>query len=103
MQLQLNCYSQETAIEDLEARAEHDVALHEGPPDASLLVMCGARGEQLYSNEGVESDVLRKVWGQNVPTVGFFAGGEIGPVGLKTYLHGYTTCCLMVRGSNAPS
>jgi small ligand-binding sensory domain FIST len=25
-----------------------------------------------------------------LPVAGFFAGGEIGPVGGKNYLHGYT-------------
>jgi len=98
MQLQLHCHSPEQALAELRARAEHDVERHGGrPPGAAIIVSCGARGSQLYGEEGVESRTLRSVWGCDVPTAGFFAGGELGPVGLKTYMHGYTTSCLMLR------
>ncbi|OLQ08431.1 hypothetical protein AK812_SmicGene8091 [Symbiodinium microadriaticum] len=86
------------ALSDPRARAETDMALHEGrPPDAAVLVFCGARGVSFYQEEGVESAILREVWGRDVPAVGFFAGGEFGPVGLRTYLHSYTTSCLFLR------
>merc|ERR1719401_769131 len=98
MELQLHCYNPEHALADLRTRAEHDKAVNGGaPPDAALLVCCGARGAQLHGREGVESGVLREVWGRDVPTVGFFAGGEFGPVGFKSYMHGYTTSCLLLR------
>mmetsp|Transcript_86333 Transcript_86333/g.241605 ORF Transcript_86333/g.241605 Transcript_86333/m.241605 type:complete len:100 (+) Transcript_86333:2-301(+) len=99
MQLQLHCYNRDLALQELRSRAEHDMALHGGrPPDAAVIISCGARGVSLYGEEGVESRVLREVWGSDVPTVGIFAGGEFGPVGLKTYLHGFTTSCLLMRG-----
>merc|ERR1719401_722441 len=98
MKLQLHCYNSTLALEELRARAEHDMAMHGGrPPDAAVVVSCGARGLSLHGKENVESSVLREVWGRDVPTAGIFAGGEIGPVGLKTYLHWYTTCCLVLR------
>eukprot|EP00434_Breviolum_minutum_P033341 symbB.v1.2.029501.t1/scaffold3238.1/size60479/2 len=98
MQLQLQCFSPEHALKDLRSRAETDMALNDGrPPDAAVIVSCGARGLELYGSEGVESAIFREVWGCDVPTVGFFAGGEFGPVGLRTYVHGYTTSCLMIR------
>lgn len=100
MRMQLHCFSKQHALENLRTRAEHDMALHGSPPDAAVIVSCGARGSQLYGKEGVESGVLRDVWGKDVPTVGFFAGGEIGPVGLRTYVHGYTTSCLMFRSGS---
>jgi len=100
MQMQLHCFSPSHALGELQTRAEHDMAMHGGvPPDAAIMIACGARGMQLHAMEGVESRALREVWGQDVPTVGFFAGGEIGPVGLKTYLHGFTTSCLMLRAA----
>jgi len=104
MQFQLHCFSPEHALVELRSRAETDMALHNGePPDAAVIISCGARGVQLYGEEGVESRVLRETWGRDVPTVGIFAGAEIGPVGLKTYLHGYTTSILMLRFGGAPS
>jgi len=98
MRFQLHCMNKDLALEDLRMRAGHDVMAHNfSPPDAAVVISCGARGTQLYGAEGVESETLRRAWGQDVPTVGFFAGGEIGPVGRSTYMHGFTTSCLMMR------
>lgn len=98
MKLQLQCFSPEHALKDLRSRVETDMALHNGrPPKAAVIISCGARGVALYGSEGVESAIFREVWGCDVPTVGFFAGGEFGPVGLRTYLHAFTTSCLMFR------
>lgn len=98
MQMQLQCMNRDLALEDLRMRAGLDVMDHNGaPPDAAVIISCGARGMQLYGSEGVESQALRQAWGRRVPTVGFFAGGEIGPVGRRTYMHGFTTSCLLVR------
>jgi len=92
----------ELALEDLRMRAGFDVMAHNGsPPDAAVVISCGARGLQLYGSEGVESKALRQAWGRHVPTAGFFAGGEIGPVGSKTYMHGFTTSCLLVRSASS--
>ena len=32
-----------------------------------------------------------------VPLTGFFCGGEIGPVGTDTHLHGYTSAFAVFR------
>jgi len=102
MQLQLHCMSSRHVLEDVASRAELDVVAHGGvPPDAAIVISCGVRGLQMHGEEGVESRTLQRAWGRPVPTLGFFAGGEIGPVGLKTYLHGYTTSCLTLRGGDA--
>jgi len=98
MHIQLHCMNKELALDDLRMRAGYDVMAHNFcPPDAAVIISCGARGVSLYEDEGVESASLRQAWGCDVPTVGFFAGGEIGPVGQKTFMHGYTTSCLFMR------
>merc|ERR1740121_1507050 len=102
MQIQLQCMNGDLALEDLRMRAGHDVMEHSGaPPDAAVIVACGTRGTSLYGSEGVESGALKQSWGRNVPTVGFFAGGEFGPVGRNTYMHGYTTSCLLMRNGTS--
>jgi len=56
----------------------------------ALLVSCLGRGERLYGMPNHDSDTFA----QRVSPVslsGFFSNGEIGPVGPKTYLHGYTS------------
>ena len=37
-----------------------------------------------------------------VPLAGFFAGGEIGPVGGESFLHGHTACLAMQLCGTAP-
>merc|ERR1712137_647473 len=83
MQLQLHCFSSSHALDDLRTRVAHDSSMHDGrAPDAAVVISCGARGLSMYGSEGVENGVFEEVWGRRVPSVGFFAGGEFGPVGL---------------------
>lgn len=58
-------------------------------PAAALLCSCNGRGFGLF---GVPNhDVQRVEEGLgDVPLAGFFCNGEIGPVGGKTFLHGFT-------------
>lgn len=98
MQLQLHCFNASFALDELRSRITHDMEVHGGRvPDAAVVVQCGARGAALHGEMGTESRLLEDIWGHRVPTVGFFAGGEIGPVGLKTYMHGFTTSILLIR------
>ena len=56
----------------------------------ALLISCLGRGERLYGAPNHDSNVFA----QRVSPAslsGFFSNGEIGPVGAKTYLHGYTS------------
>jgi small ligand-binding sensory domain FIST len=39
---------------------------------------------------------LRSAFG-NVPVAGFFANGELGPVGKRNFVHGFTASVLLVR------
>lgn len=70
------------------------------PPFAAMLVSCTGRGRAMYGAEGYDSHVFDKNF-PNVPLAGFFANGEIGPVGARipneqlkeipTRLHGFTS------------
>jgi len=56
----------------------------------ALLFSCLGRGERLYGAPNHDSNVFaQRVSG--VSLSGFFSNGEIGPVGRKTFLHGYTS------------
>ena len=67
-----------------------------GATCGGLLVSCLGRGEGLYGVAGVETAALRAALGP-VELGGFFAGGEIGPVGSRTFVHTYTTTIAMLR------
>ncbi|MFO7564826.1 MAG: FIST N-terminal domain-containing protein [Enhygromyxa sp.] len=69
-----------------------------GPaPAAALLFSCVGRGRGLYGRPDHDSELIREQLGAGLPVAGFFCNGEIGPVGGRTHLHGYTSAMLLVR------
>ena len=84
-----------TADEDLRllmARAAQD----ETAPAGGLLFSCNGRGIRMFDlpNHDVRG-VLEAV--PETPIAGFFAAGEIGPVGGKSFLHGHTASIILFR------
>lgn len=76
-----------TADEDLRAlltRAKDDAAAQ-----AALLFTCNGRGTRLFDHPDHDAGVLAEILG-DVPVAGFFAQGEMGPIGGKNFLHGFT-------------
>ena len=55
----------------------------------ALLFSCNGRGQQFFQTPHHDITAIHQHL-QHVPVAGFFAGGEIGPVGGKNFLHGYT-------------
>lgn len=58
-------------------------------PFASLLFACNGRGQHLFGQPSHDAQVLAERFGPR-PSAGFFCNGEIGPVGGKNFVHGYT-------------
>jgi len=56
----------------------------------ALLFTCTGRGKHLFGEAHHDSGLFQSIVGE-VPLAGMFCGGEIGPVGDSTYLHGYTS------------
>lgn len=56
--------------------------------DGALLFTCNGRGMQLFGRPDHDAGVLDERVG--VPTGGFFAAGEFGPVGGRNFVHGFT-------------
>jgi small ligand-binding sensory domain FIST len=67
-------------------------AMAPGNPAAAgaMLFSCLGRGHRLYGESDHDSSLFKSLVG-DIPVGGFFCNGEIGPVGGKTYLHGYTS------------
>lgn len=55
----------------------------------ALLCSCNGRGRGLFGVPNHDAAALAEALGA-VPTAGLFCNGEIGPVGGKTFLHGFT-------------
>ncbi len=56
---------------------------------AAVLCACNGRGEGLFGAPHHDAQALAEILGP-VPTAGLLCSGEIGPVGGKTFLHGFT-------------
>jgi small ligand-binding sensory domain FIST len=54
-----------------------------------LLFSCNGRGTQLFSEPHHDASAVNQALGP-IPLAGFFAAGEIGPVGKENFVHGFT-------------
>jgi small ligand-binding sensory domain FIST len=57
--------------------------------DGALLFTCNGRGTPLFGLPDHDAGVVADLLGP-IPTAGFFAAGELGPVGGRNFLHGFT-------------
>jgi small ligand-binding sensory domain FIST len=57
--------------------------------DAALLFTCNGRGRHLFSVPDHDAGLVETLLGP-IPLAGAFCAGEIGPVGGRNFLHGFT-------------
>ena len=78
-----------TADEDLrQALQAQALALGDEGAAGALLFTCNGRGSHMFDVPDHDATALEDALG--VPTAGFFCAGEIGPVGGRNFLHGFT-------------
>jgi small ligand-binding sensory domain FIST len=87
--VQFHVRDADTADEDLMHMLDAHRASHAEPTRAALLFSCNGRGTRLFPEPHHDADTIQRVLGR-LPLAGFFAQGELGPVGGKNYMHGYT-------------
>ena len=58
-------------------------------PAGALVFTCNGRGRGMFGVADHDAGALAQELG-DVPAAGFFAAGEIGPVGGESFLHGFT-------------
>jgi len=64
-------------------------ALGGRPPAGALVFSCNGRGRGMFGISDHDAEALERDLG-GAPAAGFFAAGEIGPVGGESFLHGFT-------------
>jgi small ligand-binding sensory domain FIST len=117
--IRLHCRDAVTAHEDLalllDAQKLYD------KPKGALLVTCNGRGRRMFAPTHTPADhdalAVARAFSQvpggeflskpgkpfqpqletPVPLAGFFANGEIGPVGDESFVHGHTACLALFR------
>ncbi len=81
----------QTADEDLrQLLARERSELGQKQPRGALLFSCLGRGERMYGTADHDIRVVQENLGP-VPVAGFFCNGEIGPVGHRAFIHGFTS------------
>jgi small ligand-binding sensory domain FIST len=81
--VQFHVRDAESADEDL----RHLLASRQA--DGALLFTCNGRGTRLFPEPNHDAEVVGDLLSEP-PLAGFFAAGELGPVGGRNFLHGFT-------------
>lgn len=87
--VQFHVRDDRTADEDLVELLRRDAEIHPQRPQGALLFSCNGRGTRLFPSPNHDAGAIERHYGP-IPLAGFFAQGELGPVGDKNYMHGYT-------------
>lgn len=62
----------------------------------ALLFSCNGRGTRMWQEPNHDVSVLRELCGP-IPVAGFFAAGELGPIGGRNFIHGHTASVVLFR------
>lgn len=108
-----------TAQSDLDLLLDAQ-SLHERPAGA-VLITCNARGTRLFDHPHHDALTITRAFARpapgeesarggaaigpgddDLPLAGFFAGGEIGPVGGESFIHGHSVCLALFRALPRP-
>jgi small ligand-binding sensory domain FIST len=85
----LRFFVRDATSADADLRQALGGALRRGRPAGALLFTCNGRGMNMFPEPDHDARVVTETLGTQA-LAGFFCGGEIGPVGGKAFLHGFT-------------
>lgn len=97
--VQFHLRDAESATEDLNSLLAIDGGRHRHPPLGALLFSCCGRGQGLFGRPNHDVAATMERLGP-IPIAGFFAQGEIGPIGNRNFLHGYTASLALFAERN---
>ena len=92
--IQFHVRDAKTADEDLSMLLENQQAIEAAA--GGLLFSCNGRGTNLFEDPCHDIGVARRLM-PKTPVAGFFAAGELGPVGGKNFIHGHTASMALFR------
>ena len=85
----------------IELLEEARASLSANKPVAGVLCSCNGRGIGMFGTHDHDAGVVARQLGP-LPLAGLFCNGEIGPIGMRPFLHGFTaSLALVVRKSVA--
>jgi small ligand-binding sensory domain FIST len=92
--VQFHIRDADTADEDLRHLLERCPPAKATKARGGLLFSCNGRGTRMFPDPNHDAAVIQELLGP-LPLAGFFAQGELGPVGRKNYIHGFTASILL--------
>jgi small ligand-binding sensory domain FIST len=87
--IRLHARDAESADIDLEESLDLRTRALTGGAAGALVFTCNGRGSAMFDEPDHDAGALDRALA-GAPTAGFFAAGEIGPVGGESHLHGFT-------------
>ena len=78
-----------SAHEDLHHALDRQLASLPAPPAGALLFTCNGRGTRMFDSPHHDAQAVAEAF-PGAPCGGFFCAGEIGPVGARNFVHGFT-------------
>ncbi len=85
----LRFFVRDAASADADLRRALGGVSRRARPAGALLFTCNGRGTNMFPEPDHDARVVAEMLGTQA-LAGFFCGGEIGPVGGKAFLHGFT-------------
>jgi small ligand-binding sensory domain FIST len=85
----LRFFVRDAASADADLRQALGGTLRHARPAGALLFTCNGRGTNMFPEPDHDARVIAAAL-RTEALAGFFCGGEIGPVGGKAFLHGFT-------------
>src|SRR3954447_13473179 len=86
-----------SADEDLREVLMRQLRELSAPPAGALVFTCNGRGVAMFGPPAHDATALEDPFGR-VPAAGFFCAGEIGTVGRRNFLHGFTATMAVFPG-----
>ncbi len=89
------------------ADADMQTMLHEksgqlaGAPAGGLLFTCNGRGRRMFDQPNHDIGLVNKTFA-SCQVAGFFAQGDIGPIGGETFVHGLTSSLILFQQVSEP-
>jgi small ligand-binding sensory domain FIST len=90
----------QSADEDLAEALERGLSELGAPPAGALMFTCNGRGSHMFAAPDHDAGLLDGATGR-APAAGFFCAGEIGPVGDRNFVHGFTATMALLAPARA--
>ena len=87
----------DSADSDLREVLQRELSTLGAPPAGALVFTCNGRGRGMFGAPDHDAAALDEAFA-GAPAAGFFCAGEIGPVGPRNFLHGFTATVAVFPG-----